>query len=196
MRSKNKQAPQVVVTAPTVVATAGGDPHKTGGFVPGYPAAIRTYYSPVDDVHGAILELVKGARHSLIVAMYGWDDDAMQAAILEKAHDPSIYVQLTLDSSQAAGVHERKLLAAWDAPGTSIATGRSEKGAIMHLKMLVVDNAVLVTGSTNWSESGEDKQDNACVVISDAYVAGEAAARISAIHANMLAKTKPQNAPV
>jgi phosphatidylserine/phosphatidylglycerophosphate/cardiolipin synthase-like enzyme len=195
VRSKKQQAAPVVVTAPAVVATTGRDPHKTGGFVPGYPANIRTYYSPVDDVHGAILDLVKAARHSLVVAMYGWDDDELQAAILEKAHDPSIYVQLTLDSSQAGGVHERKLLAAWDAPGTSIATGRSEKGAIMHLKMLVVDNAVLVTGSTNWSQSGEDKQDNACVIVSDPYVAGEASARISAIHANMLAVVKPQNAP-
>lgn len=161
------------------------DTHKTGGFTSGYPENIRSYYSPVDDVHGALVDVIKSARHSLVVAMYGWDDDELQAAIMEKVNSEHVYVQLTLDSSQAAGKHEKTLLAALNAPATSIAIGRSEKGAIMHLKCLVIDNAILVTGSTNWSEGGESKQDNACVIIEDAYVAGEATARISAIHANM-----------
>ena len=171
------------------VAIGQVDPHKTGGFVDGYPQNIKTYYSPVDDVHGALLDVVKAAKHSLIVAMYGWDDAELQSAIMEKVHDENVYVQLTLDSSQAGGTHEKALLAALDAPATSVAVGRSEKGAIMHMKCLVVDNAVLVTGSTNWSDGGESKQDNACVIVYDAYVAGEASARISAIHANMIAKS-------
>lgn len=164
------------------------DPHKVGGFTPGYPANIRTYYAPVDDLHGAILDAINSARHSLIIAMYGWDDPELQAAVMAKVNDANCYVQFTLDSSQAGGTHEKVLLAALNAPATSVAIGRSEKGAIMHLKCLVIDNAVLVTGSTNWSGGGEDKQDNACVIISDAYVAGEASSRIAAIHANMLQK--------
>lgn len=166
------------------------DPHKVGGFTPGYPANIRTYYSPIDDVHGALLDVIKSAKHSLVVAMYGWDDNEIQDAIMEKVKSENIYVQFTLDSSQAAGSHERVLLAALNAPATSVAIGRSERGAIQHLKCLVIDNAIVVTGSTNFSTSGETLQDNTCVVISDAYVAGEAAARISAIHANMLNKAK------
>jgi phosphatidylserine/phosphatidylglycerophosphate/cardiolipin synthase-like enzyme len=166
------------------------DTHKTGGFLAGYPQNIRNYYAPVDDVHGAILDAIKAARHSLIIAMYGYDDPDFQAAILDKMQDPNIYVQLTLDSSQAGGTHEKELLSQANYPATSIAVGRSEDHAIMHLKCLVVDNAVLVTGSTNWSASGEDKQDNACVIISDAYVAGEAVSRISAIHTDMVNKAK------
>lgn len=166
------------------------DPNKKGGFVAGYPQNIRTFYSPVDNVHNAILSVIKGATHSLVIAMYGYDDPDFQAAILAKMQDPNIYVQLTLDSSQASGTHEKELLLQANYPATSIAIGRSEDHAIMHLKMLVADNATLVTGSTNWSASGEDKQDNACLIINDAYVAGEASARISAIHTNMLAQSK------
>jgi phosphatidylserine/phosphatidylglycerophosphate/cardiolipin synthase-like enzyme len=166
------------------------DAHKTGGFTPGYPLNIRSYYAPVDDVHGAILDVVKNAKHSLVVAMYGYDDPELQQAILEKMQDENVYVQLTLDSSQASGVHEKELLLQANYPATSIAIGRSEDHAIMHMKCLVADNAVLVTGSTNWSTGGEDKQDNACVIISDAYVAGEATSRISAIHTNMVNNAK------
>ena len=148
----------------------------------------RTFFSPVDDVHGALKSVIASATKSLVIAMYGFDDEELADIILTKLQDEHIYVQLTLDSSQAGGVHEKRILADRQYPATSVAIGRSERGAIMHLKMVVVDGINVISGSTNWSDGGESKQDNQMTVHASLGFANECRSRIDAIHANMVTK--------
>lgn len=142
----------------------------------GYPATMRTFYSPEDYVPQVLQSVISSVSKSIVVAMYGYDDDVLAAMLDTALKNPSIYVQITLDQSQAGGVHEKTLLAKYanDITGNSVAIGKSEKGAIMHRKMVIVDGLWRVSGSTNWSTSGETLQDNELTIIRDAWVCAEA----------------------
>jgi phosphatidylserine/phosphatidylglycerophosphate/cardiolipin synthase-like enzyme len=162
------------------------DQYAAAPFPPGYATDRRDFYAPVDNCHQVLLDLVKSATTSLVVALYGFDDDAVADALHEKLVDENVFVQLTLDSSQAGGVHERKLLAREGYPASSVAVGRSEHGAIMHMKVVIVDGLDVADGSTNWSTSGESLQDNQLTVTRDPLKAARARARVDAIHHHML----------
>jgi len=155
-----------------------------------YPANVRTLYSPVDRVHAALVALIGSAQTSLSVAMYGFDDQELADAIRSKLLDEHVRVLLTLDSSQAGGAHERQILAVESYPDSDVAVGRSEHGAIMHLKEIVVDGVLRISGSTNWSGGGEGLQDNELTVILDPVVAKQASTRHRAIHDHMVAARK------
>lgn len=152
------------------------DRHKKAPVLAGYPANTRTFYSPEDDVHGALKAVLGSARKSVVLAMYGYDDEELAALIDGYLKDPRMYVQVTLDRSQAGGVHEKALLAKYrhEMSGNSVAIGTSEKSAIMHRKMAIVDGLWRISGSTNWSTSGESAQDNELTVIFDPVVCAEA----------------------
>jgi phosphatidylserine/phosphatidylglycerophosphate/cardiolipin synthase-like enzyme len=162
------------------------DQFAAAPFPPGYPTDRRTFYAPIDNVHGVLVFVVTAAQSSLDLAMYGFDDDELAAALTTKLKDPGVTVRLTLDSSEATGVHEKEILTSQSYPSSDIAIGTSEKGAIMHLKELIVDATILVTGSTNWSTSAQIDQDNQLTVAIDPVGAALAVARHSAIHASML----------
>jgi hypothetical protein len=79
------------------------DQYKAAPFPPGYPDTTRTFYSPVDQVHEALKALLTSANKTIVVAMYGYDDTELNSVLQSALDDEKIYVQMSLDSTQAAG---------------------------------------------------------------------------------------------
>jgi hypothetical protein len=118
------------------------------------------FYVGRDDVHDILKYVLSRVSVSLYLNMFGFDDDELNAIIMEKATDPSITVMITLDKSQSGGAHEKQLLASdlannASAYNTSFVIGESATKQISHTKGFVADGKVAAEGSTNWSGSGE-----------------------------------------
>lgn len=151
---------------------------------------VRSFYSPIDNVHEVLKAIIGSAEHSIVVSMFGYDDDELAALLDTALKDASKFVQITLDSSQAGGVHEKAILDKYkhEMTGNSVAIGRSEKGAIIHRKMVIVDGLWWIGGSTNWSTSGESLQDNELTVIRDPFHCTKARSILDIAHNHALAQ--------
>jgi hypothetical protein len=76
------------------------------GFLDGYPEDQRTFFSPRDNVHGLLVALLGTAQHSIVVNMFGYDDDELNTIIEGKLADERVYVQMSLDRSQAGSARK------------------------------------------------------------------------------------------
>ena len=131
-----------------------------GCFSPSSSADHRLFYVGRDDVHGILDYLLSRITLSCVGNQFGYDDEALNAHVMAAAENPLVTTIVTLDRSQAGGVHEKTILAS-DAAADPVAFNahfailESSTGQISHTKGFVLDGRVGFEGSTNWSTSGE-----------------------------------------
>jgi len=131
-----------------------------GKLTPGYGDGYL-FYVGRDDVHGILLYLIRNEKLSFKLNMFGYDDDELNQAILDLFKIPSIHVQVSLDKSQAGGVHERNIIAANEKQNSSDFANsftilQSATHQISHTKGgICASQGLYFEGSTNWSSGGE-----------------------------------------
>lgn len=113
-----------------------------------------------DDVHGVLHHLIPKETMGFKLNMFGYDDEELNDDIMALLKNPNVQVQVTLDKSQAGGVHERAILALDEATNVnfynSVVVGQSATHQISHTKGgVLVAQGLGFEGSTNWSAAGE-----------------------------------------
>jgi hypothetical protein len=119
---------------------------------------VHLFYVGRDNVHGLLKYILSRAQTSIYLNMFGYDDDELNAILMQKAADPDVAMMVTLDRSQAGGVAEKLLISADEKQAcfnTHFVIGESATHQISHTKGAVIDGRVAFEGSTNWSNSGE-----------------------------------------
>jgi len=131
-----------------------------GKLTPGYGDGYL-FYVGRDDVHGILHYLLTNEKLSLKLNMFGFDDEELNQDILNLFKDPSVHVQVTLDKSQAGGVHEKQIIEADQQQdpadfANSFVVCESKTHQISHTKGgVLASQGLYFEGSTNWSSSGE-----------------------------------------
>jgi len=138
----------------------------------------HVYYSPGDDIKSVLDALPNQAQRSLAIEIYGLTDLVLAANVIA-ASNRGVKVRVMNDRSQSAGPADRKVLQMLVDAGSvngniEAKVVESERGAIDHLKLIVVDpddGALADTsgvgyGSYNFSD-GAQRQDNIYVYTND-----------------------------
>jgi phosphatidylserine/phosphatidylglycerophosphate/cardiolipin synthase-like enzyme len=127
---------------------------------------VEVYFGPSDRPRARLIELLENAKDSIRIALFTLTDDEVYGA-LEEARGRGVSVDAVwdftgLDGCLYADVDE--LL------GQGVGVLDALPG-LLHHKYAVIDDRLVITGSTNWSKSGFDHNDENLLVILDEGIA-------------------------
>lgn len=128
---------------------------------------IETYFSPDDGVSDVIVDLVSDADESIYFMAYSFTSDPISEAIQSRARD-GVSIAGVMDHSQVAsnqgGEYDVFVQAGLDVVEDGIQ-------GLMHHKVFIIDEQIVITGSYNFSRSAEERNDENILVIYNTDIA-------------------------
>lgn len=131
-----------------------------------HPASVEVYFSPHGGATEACVASIARARASIAVQAYSFTSKPIAAALVA-AKKRGVVVVAILDKSQlTANYSEADFLA-----HAGIAVLIDSKHAIAHNKVMLIDRAVVITGSFNFTTAAEHSNAENLLVIHDTQLA-------------------------
>ncbi len=146
-----KRAVAVSLLLLVVAAVAGSSPH--GHAISGDMQA-RVFFSPRGGCTEAVVDAINEAKSEILVQAYSFTSAPIAKALVE-AHKRGVHVQVILDRSQRREKYSPSDFMSHAGIPTFIDTVH----AIAHNKVMIIDKAVVITGSFNFTKAAE--QNNA-----------------------------------
>jgi len=138
----------------------------TGRYLHASSPSYEIYFSPKGGCADTIVYWIGRANQSVHVLMYIFTlQNAAEALI--SAHDRGVEVKLVFDKSQGSSYSQQALL---KAAGIEVRNDTNPNG-IMHNKVAIIDNRIVITGSFNWTNSAENNNNENLIVIRSVDVA-------------------------
>ena len=129
--------------------------------------SLEVYFSPDDGVLAHLVELVSSAQDSVYFLAYSFTSDALAEALVERGQQGvdirGVFEKDQYESNQ--GTEFDRLRKA----GLDIRLDGNSK--LMHHKVFIIDEKLVVTGSYNFSASAEKRNDENLLVVHDPQVA-------------------------
>ena len=130
---------------------------------------IETYFSPDDGVADVIVDLISNADESIYFMAYSFTSDPISEAIQARAAE-GVTVAGVMDYSQMrsnqGGEYDTFAQAGYDVHTDGI-------DGLMHHKVFIIDEQIVITGSYNFSRSAEERNDENILVFYNTDIAEE-----------------------
>lgn len=131
-------------------------------------ATTEVYYAPEDAPLDRVVTLYERAQHYIYVAVYGLTYPRAVAALVE-AKKRGVDVRMLTDQERTQDMKQRSALETLRLAGIPVKVNQHE--GLMHLKQVVIDDAVNTSGSMNHTTSGNRYNDERMDLITDRAIA-------------------------
>jgi phosphatidylserine/phosphatidylglycerophosphate/cardiolipin synthase-like enzyme len=111
----------------------------------------EVFFSPRGGCTQAIVREMNAARQSILVQAYSFTSAPIASALVEAAHR-GVLIEVVLDKSNKTGKYSEADFVAH----AGIPTWLDGKHAIAHNKVIILDEATVITGSFNFTKAAEE----------------------------------------
>jgi len=130
---------------------------------------MESYFSPDDQVANRILELIGNARESIAFMVFSFTSEDIAHALIERV-GAGVLVSGVIEEGQ----YISSTYSQYDVlRGGGVDIRLDGNFRNMHHKMIIIDDEIVITGSYNFSNSAETRNDENIVVIHNGYIAAE-----------------------
>jgi phosphatidylserine/phosphatidylglycerophosphate/cardiolipin synthase-like enzyme len=133
---------------------------------------IENYFEPEENVRIRILDLLNEAESSIMVMAFTLTDDDIAQALVRKGRE-GILVEGVIESRNtgARGSDFEALQKAGEDVNCPIEFLKDGNPYMMHHKVIIVDEEVVITGSYNFTASAADRNDENLLIIHSSEIA-------------------------
>jgi phosphatidylserine/phosphatidylglycerophosphate/cardiolipin synthase-like enzyme len=144
-----------------VLALAGCQPHDFS-----IPQGVEVFFSPNGGCTRAVVSALDSATNSVFVQAYSFTSAPIAKALVS-AHERKVKVRMILDDSQRT----EKYSEADFLDHYGVAPLIDSRHAIAHNKIMIIDEALVITGSFNFTKAAEEKNAENLLIIHDPILA-------------------------
>ncbi len=128
-------------------------------------------FAPYDDVEEEVLKLLDQAREEVVIAHYNIRRESILNKLIE-LHQRGVKVRVAVDKTNAGREWNTGDDLMEQAGIEVLRTKPSGKRSLMHLKVCVIDQETVMTGSYNWNATAALANDENMLVVRDTDLAG------------------------
>ena len=126
---------------------------------------LGVYFSPDGQCKFKVIEWIGRANSSIHILIYSFTLDSVSDALIT-AYNEGVEIKVVFEKSQISHYSEYQKL---ETLGVSVRNDTNSK--LMHHKVMIIDEKIVLTGSFNWSKSGQESNNENLIVIKSMYIA-------------------------
>ncbi|MEM1990780.1 MAG: phospholipase D family protein [Candidatus Bathyarchaeia archaeon] len=126
---------------------------------------LGVYFSPKGGCAGQVINWINRANTTIHILIYSFTLDSIGEALIN-AYNRGVKVKVIFEKEQLSQYSEHEKLRA-----AGIEVRNDTNPSLMHHKVMIIDSIIVLTGSFNWSDAAENRNNENLIIIKSTQIA-------------------------